>query len=71
MVGVIPRTKMAGSHNFPTCQCEMHPVDGEPTAPHSALLDPFAFLPPPIEFTDDMRLVADRYLAHDIDWHNY
>lgn len=57
---------------FPECSCEMHLVESlEPEAPDDALDDPFSYLPSPVEFTDDMAVVAERYRSHDIDWRYY
>jgi hypothetical protein len=50
----------------------LHPKEpSDPQAPRDALGNPFAYLPPPVEFTDDMAVIANRYKAHDIDWRYY
>jgi hypothetical protein len=49
----------------------MHPAQGDPEAPAVALENPFLFLPAPIEFTDEMEVIANRYKSHDIDWQYY
>lgn len=57
---------------FPDCSCEMHPPGVlQPEVPEDALSDPFAYLPPPVDFTDAMASLASRYRAHDIDWRYY
>ncbi|MEZ6143994.1 MAG: hypothetical protein R3B91_00895 [Planctomycetaceae bacterium] len=50
----------------------MHPCDdSERDVPADALDDPFLYLPPPVEFTDEMEVIAERYTSHDIDWRYY
>jgi hypothetical protein len=57
---------------FPECSCEMHPLDSKDThVPIDALHDPFKYLPPAVEFTPEMAVLADGYTAHDIDWRYY
>lgn len=57
---------------FPECSCEMHPRGvSKRDAPDDALNDPFLYLPPPVEFTQEMAVIADRYKGHDIDWSHY
>lgn len=57
---------------LPRCNCEMHSESqGESACPASALDDPFLYLPPSIDFTSRMQTIAERYLAHDIDWRYY
>lgn len=58
--------------SFPQCTCEMHPVPQEESeCPIDALSDPFLYLPPPVEFTPPMRVVAEKYFAHQTDWRYY
>lgn len=58
--------------SFPQCQCEMHPRGASKSrALTRALDDPFAFIPSPVEFTDEMAVIANRYWAGDIDWRYY
>lgn len=57
---------------LPQCTCEMHPEQhGESACPVDALDNPFLYLPPSVEFTPAMHTIAERYLAHDIDWKYY
>ena len=54
---------------FPSCDCQFHRESS--SIPDLALQDPFAFLPPKIEFTDEMQEIAELYRAGEFNWSNY
>lgn len=56
--------------SLPECECEFHARQLPPQF-ETGLEDPLSHLPPPIEFTDEMDAIANRYLSHDIDWRYY
>lgn len=57
---------------FKKCKCEMHSKGRKQAeTPQDALDDPFTYLPPPIPFTAEMEVIANRYNSHDIDWRYY